>query len=81
MHVLLPVQLKVEPVSTVISHVLPPSHVTLLFAPAESVQLLVPPHVDVQFASQVPTHVDCPSQVVVHPVPHDALHVFFESHW
>jgi hypothetical protein len=41
----------------------------------------VPAHDQVQFDVQLPLQVDCPSHVVVQPVPHDASHVFFESHW
>jgi len=42
------------------------------------VQLLVPVHVAVQFEVHVPLHCDWPSQLVVQPVPHVALHVFFD---
>jgi hypothetical protein len=41
--------------------------------------LLVPAEVDVQFAAQEPTHVDCPLQVVVQPVPQLTLQVSFVS--
>lgn len=78
LQVLLPVQLTVEPVSTSTSHLLPPSHETVLFVPVEIVHSLVPAQLEVQFDSHVPTQVDCPSQVVVQPTPHDALHVFFD---
>ena len=37
LHVLLPVQSTIEPVSTVRSHVLLPSQVTLLFVPVDNV--------------------------------------------
>jgi hypothetical protein len=57
-HVLLPVQPTVDPVSTVTLQVLPPPHVTVLFVPVETVQLLVPSHVVVQFDEQVPLQVD-----------------------
>jgi hypothetical protein len=76
---LLPVHATVEPVSTVTSHVLPPPHVTVLLVPVDTVQLLVPSQVVVQFELQLPTQVDWPSHVVVHPVPHVELHSFFES--
>jgi hypothetical protein len=79
-HVLEPVQSTEDPVSTVTSHVLPPPHVTVLFEPVDTVQLLVPSQVVVQFDRHVPWHDDWPSQVVVHPVPHVALQVFLESH-
>ena len=57
-HVALPPHETVEPVSTVTSHVLPPSHVTLLLVPVEIVQWLVPAHDHVQFDAQLPLHVD-----------------------
>jgi hypothetical protein len=60
-------------------HLLPPSHVTVLFVPVESVQSLVPPHFDVQFEPQLPAHTDCPSHVLVHPVPQVRSQLFFES--
>ena len=77
--VLFPPQLTFEPVSTLTVHVLPPLQVTVLFWPVETVQLLVPSHENVQFAVQFPSHLDWPAQLVVHPVPHDASHVFFDS--
>lgn len=78
MHLLLPVQLTVDPVSTSTLQPLLPSHVTLLFVPVVIVQSLPPAQFVVQFDSHVETHVDCPSHVVLQPVPHDALHVFFD---
>ncbi len=79
--VLDPVQLTVDPLPTVTMHVLPPPQVTVLLVPVETVQLLVPSQVVVQFDWQLPWHIDCPSHVVVHPVPHEELQVFFELHW
>jgi hypothetical protein len=58
---------------------LPPPHVTVLLFPVWRVQPLVPVHVAVQFELQLPTHSDCPPHVVLQPVPHVELHVFFES--
>ena len=55
---LLPVQLTVEPVSTVTVHVLPPPHDTLLFVPVERVQSLVPVQLEVQFEVQLPAQLD-----------------------
>jgi hypothetical protein len=40
--------------------------------------VLPPPQVDVQLEPHVPLHVDCPSHVVVQPVPQSVVHVFFE---
>jgi hypothetical protein len=50
----LPEQDTVDPVSTLTSQLLPPLHVTVLFAPAESMQVLTPSHVVVQFEVQLP---------------------------
>jgi hypothetical protein len=74
-----PVQAIVEPEPSETEHSLPPAHDTVLFVPVESVQELVPAHDDVQSERQLPLHVDCPSQVVVQPVPHVAVQVFFDS--
>jgi hypothetical protein len=35
-------------------------------------------HVVLQFDAHDPEHADCPSHVVVQPVPQLVLHVFFE---
>ena len=77
-HVLLPVQSSVEPVSSVTVHVLPPPQSTVLFVPVESVHVLVPVQLDVQFEPQLPSQTDCPAQLLVHPVPHARSHVFFD---
>jgi hypothetical protein len=78
--VLLPVQLTVEPVSTVRLHVLLPSHVTVLFVPVDSVHWLPPAQVELQFDSHVSLQADWPAHDDVHPVPHVESHVFFDSH-
>jgi hypothetical protein len=80
-HALLPPQETVDPVSTVTSQVLPPAHLTWLSVPVDTVQWLVPAHDHVQFEVQLPLHVDCPSQFVVQPVPHEAVQVFFDVQW
>jgi len=74
-----PVQSTVVPVSTVTLQVLPPPQVTVLLVPVETVQLLVPSQVVVQLDWQLLWHVDWPAQLVLQPVPHEPLQVFFES--
>ena len=76
-----PLQVMVDPVSSITLQALPPSQVTWLLMPVASVQSLVPPQVDVQFDPQLPAHTDWPSQVLVQPEPHVRLHWFFESQW
>jgi len=75
-HLLLPVQVSVEPPPSEMLQSLPPPQVTVLFVPVVRLQVLVPLQVDVQFDWQLPEHVDCPAQSVVQPVPHVELHVF-----
>jgi hypothetical protein len=38
----------------------------------------VPAQLEVQFEPQLPPHTDCPSQLLVHPVPQVRLQAFFE---
>jgi len=78
-HMLSPRHVSVEPWSRVIVHLLPPSHVTLLSVPVDSVQSLVPPQLEVQFELQVPAQTDCPSHVLVQPVPQVVLQLFCSS--
>jgi hypothetical protein len=77
-HVLLPVQLTVEPVSTLTVHVLPPAQLTVLFVPASRSHVLVPAQLEVQFEPQVPSQVDWPAHCEVQPVPHERSQVFFD---
>jgi hypothetical protein len=56
--VLSPWHVMVDPMSSATWQLLPPAHVTWLFVPAESVQLLVPAQLDVQFDPQLPAQVD-----------------------
>ena len=76
---LLPWHEIVDPVSSETLQSLPPPQVTVLFTPAESVQVLVPSHVEVQLEPQLPAHCDWPAQVFVHPVPQVRSQLFRES--
>ncbi len=78
---LFPVHDSVDPAPSVMAHALPPAHVTSLFVPVASVHWLVPAQLEVQSAAQLPEHVDFPSHVDVHPVPHVRLHCPFASQW
>jgi hypothetical protein len=80
-HVLFPVHVTVDPVSTPTLHVLPPPHVTVLSIPVETVQLLVPSQVVVQLDRQLPSHVDLPAHDVVQPVPQVELQLSLEEQW
>jgi hypothetical protein len=75
-HVLLPVQVSVEPVPSEMLQSLPPPQVTVLLVPVVRLHVLVPSQVDVQFEEHEPAQVDLPAQSVVHPVPHVESHVF-----
>jgi hypothetical protein len=81
MQPLFPLQLTLPPGPIVSAHVLVPSHVTVLLPPATRLQVLPPPHVEVQDAPHAPAHDDCPSQLVVQPLPQSTEHMFFELHW
>lgn len=80
-HLLLPWQVSVEPVSRVTLQSLPPPQVTWLFVPVCRVHWLVPAHVDVHPEPQLPAHTDCPAHVLVHPVPHVRSQLFSLSQW
>jgi hypothetical protein len=80
-HVLFPVHVTVDPVSTSTLHVLPPPHVTVLSTPVETMQLLVPSQVVAQFDRQLPAQVDLPAHDVVQPVPQTELQVFLDEQW
>jgi hypothetical protein len=77
--VLVPSHVTVVPVPTLRSQVLVPVQSKLLPLPAESVQVLPPAQVEVQFAPQVRSHCDCPSQVLLQPVPHTPPQVFLDE--
>ncbi len=78
-HVLSPRQVTVDRSSRVTLQSLPPSQMTLLSTPVESVQSLVPAQLEVQLELQLPLQVDIPSHVLVQPVPQLRLHWFCES--
>jgi hypothetical protein len=78
-HVLFPVHVTVDPVSTSTLQLLPPPQLTVLSVPVETVQLLVPSHWVVQLDKQLPWHVDFPAHEVVQPVPQIELQMFFEE--
>jgi hypothetical protein len=77
--VLVPWQDTVVPVPTLRSQVLVPVQSKVLSLPAENVQVLPPAQLEVQLAPQVRSHCDCPSQVLVHPVPHTPPQVFLDE--
>jgi hypothetical protein len=79
--VLLPVQASVDPEPTVAVQLEPPPHVTVLFVPVATVQVLVPVHDVLQFDEQLPSHVDFPEQVAVQPVPQVRSHCPCWSQW
>jgi hypothetical protein len=78
-HVLLPPQFTVVPVSTVRVHSLPPEQSTVLSVPVSRVHSLVPAHFEVQLAVQLPSHTERPAQVASQPEPHVRSQVFRES--